>query len=72
MDQDDIKKAFGKRLKEIRTLKGISQEDLAFRSGLHRTYVSSVERGEPNISLVNIKKISDALGVSPHDLIPKE
>lgn len=62
--------AFGKRLKEARQSAGISQEELAFKSGLHRTYISSVERGERNISLINIKKISDALGIKPRDLMP--
>lgn len=67
----NYKLAFGKRLKEVRQSVGISQEELAFKSGLHRTYISSVERGERNISLINIKKISDALGVKPRDLMPE-
>ena len=67
----NYKLTFGKRLKEVRQSTGISQEELAFKSGLHRTYISSVERGERNISLINIKKISDALGVKPRDLMPE-
>jgi transcriptional regulator with XRE-family HTH domain len=54
----------------VRTEKGISQEELAQRSGLHRTYVSSVERGERNISLINIAKLANALGVKPSELMP--
>jgi transcriptional regulator with XRE-family HTH domain len=54
---------FGVRLRKVRTAKGISQERLAELAGLHRTYVSSVERGSRNISLVNIDKLATALGV---------
>jgi transcriptional regulator with XRE-family HTH domain len=68
----DIKYYFGQRLKEIRLSQKISQEELAFISGLHRTYVSSVERGERNISLVNIQKLANALEVSMKELIPDE
>lgn len=66
---DDIRAVFGAKLKQIRTVKKISQEELAFRSGLHRTYISSVERGERNISIINIKKIADALDIEPQDLL---
>ena len=61
---------FGKRLREVRTGKGISQEKLAELAGLHRTYVSSVERGGRNISLVNIESLARALGVPMTALIP--
>jgi len=54
----------------MRTAKGISQEELAQRSGLHRTYVSSVERGERNISLANIAKLASALATRMADLMP--
>lgn len=67
---DDIRVVFGAKLKQIRTAKKISQEELAFRSGLHRTYISSVERGERNISIINMKKIADALEVELKVLIP--
>lgn len=59
----DIKKKFGDNLRRIRLEKGISQEKLAEIADLHRTYVGSVERGERNISLVNIEKISVALEI---------
>ena len=49
----------------------MSQEDLANRAGLHRTYVGSVERGERNISIDNIEKLAIALDVSPADLVGK-
>ena len=60
----DVRKSFGNRVKELRLERGISQEELAFRSGLHRTYVSSTERGARNVSLVNIEKLAKALDVS--------
>lgn len=48
---------------------GISQEELAFRAGLHRTYVGSVERGERNVSLMNLLRLASALGCSASQLI---
>ncbi len=66
---DDVQIKFGKRLREIRLKKGVSQEALAAEAGLHRTYVSSVERGERNITLINIYRLAEALSVKPSDLI---
>jgi transcriptional regulator with XRE-family HTH domain len=66
----DVTVRFGKRLREVRTRKAISQERLAELAGLHRTYVSSVERGKRNISLVNIESLADALGVPMAELMP--
>ncbi len=66
-NHNDFLAAFGKRLRLLRGLDGISQEDLADLAGLDRTYVSSVERGKRNISLLNIKKICDALHISVAD-----
>lgn len=60
--------AFGRHLRELRTKKGLSQEALASSCGLDRTYVGGVERGERNISLVNIHKIADALHVPVREL----
>ena len=67
---NDIRMKFGKRLREIRSRKGVSQEALAADAGPHRTYVSSVERGERNITLLNIYRLAKALGVSPTELLP--
>ena len=67
--EKDIRIIFGKRLKMIRLSQNISQEELAFRSGLHRTYISSVERGERNISLANIAKLAKALKTEPYILL---
>jgi transcriptional regulator with XRE-family HTH domain len=63
---------FADNLRTIRKQKNISQEELADRCGLHRTYVGSVERGERNISIDNIEKISDALKISPIDLLARK
>jgi transcriptional regulator with XRE-family HTH domain len=70
MDLSDVTVRFGHKLREIRLQRGISQEELAERAGLHRTYVSSVERGERNISLVNIENLARALGVTLAELMP--
>ncbi|MFO0809046.1 MAG: helix-turn-helix transcriptional regulator [Gemmataceae bacterium] len=61
---------FGRRLGEVRRKAGVSQERLADLAGLHRTYVSSVERGKRNISLLNIARLAVALQVSLGDLMP--
>ncbi len=61
--------AFGSRVRDRRHAAGLSQEDLADRAGIHRTYLSSVERGERNVALLNILKLSKALGVDPADLL---
>lgn len=66
----DILQKFGTRLRELRLAREVSQEKLADDAGLHRTYVSSVERGERNISLLNIERLSIALGVAPAELLP--
>ncbi|MCX6784161.1 MAG: helix-turn-helix transcriptional regulator [candidate division WWE3 bacterium] len=55
---------FGNRIKQLRKLKGLTQEGLADRSHLHYTYIGAVERGEKNISLKNIEKVSKGLGVT--------
>lgn len=65
----DIQKKFGDKLRELRKQKGLSQEDLAFKSGLHRTYISDIERGSRNVSLKNIEKIAKALGSKPQGLL---
>jgi transcriptional regulator with XRE-family HTH domain len=54
----------GQRIRSLREAKGLSQEKLSFECGLHRTYISSVERGERNIAIINLKKIASSLDVS--------
>jgi len=63
-----ITEKLGKRIKELRNNKGISQEKFALSIGMDRTYFASVEAGKRNISIVNIKKIADGLGVSLNEL----
>jgi transcriptional regulator with XRE-family HTH domain len=58
----NIQEKFGNRVKEIRREIGISQEELSFRAELHRTYISSIELGKRNVSLINIEKLAKALG----------
>jgi transcriptional regulator with XRE-family HTH domain len=60
---------FGLKIRELRTIKGLSQEDLADLAGLHRTYVGGIERGERNVAFLNIVKLAKALEVSLSDLM---
>ena len=66
----DIKKQLGQKIRELRQRKGYSQEKLASKAGLHRTYMSDIERGERNVSVENIEKIAKALSVKSSDLLP--
>jgi transcriptional regulator with XRE-family HTH domain len=68
----DARKVFAVRLRQIRQLKGLSQEELADRAGLHRTYVGSVERGERNISIDNIECLAKALEIDIIELLKEE
>jgi transcriptional regulator with XRE-family HTH domain len=65
-----IRSRFGLLVKEKRLALGWSQEELAFQSGLHRTYIGHVERAERNLSLENIFVLAYALRCHPRDLIP--
>ena len=66
--ETQIQKHFGERVREIRKRKGLSQEALALACELDRTYIGGVERGERNISLINIYRIAEALEVKPREL----
>ncbi len=59
---------FGNKVREIRKSKNLSQEDLADRADLHRTYIGMIERAEKNITLINIQKIAIALEIDIKEL----
>ena len=61
MRNKDILIRFGKRVRMLRKEKGFSQEELAHKAQLHRTYIGMIERAEKNITLINIEKIANAL-----------
>ena len=63
---------FGNHVRELRKSQGLSQEVLADKAKLHRTYIGMIERGEKNVTLLNIIKIAFALKVSPNQLMDFE
>lgn len=60
---------FGKKVRARRLELGLSQEELADKAGVHRTYIGMIERAEKNITLENIEKIAKSLGVTPKKLL---
>ena len=71
METIKIQQAFGQVIKSIRIEKGISQEKLAELVDLHRTYISDIERGGRNVSLVNIFRIAEGLDVKVFEIFQK-
>lgn len=61
--------ALGRKIKQLRVEKDWSQERLGFKSNLDRTYIGGIERGERNLTVLNLKKVADALGVSISDIL---
>lgn len=59
---------FGERVRSVRKKKGLSQEQLAFKAELHRTYIGMIERAEKNITLINVHRIANALEINVKDL----
>lgn len=68
----DIIKIFGINVKKYRKLLNMSQEDLADKSNLHRTYISAIECFRRSIALENVQRIADALGVEPYKLFMED
>jgi transcriptional regulator with XRE-family HTH domain len=69
--QSAAHQAFGRAIRELRDERGMSQEDLAHRCGVDRSYMGGIERGERNVSLRNIFRIADGLGVSTPELFDR-
>lgn len=65
---ESFRKAFGTRVKHFRRSCGLSQEELAERSRLHRNYISDVERGRRNLSLDALLKLANGLGINIRDM----
>lgn len=66
--KDQVKKRFGAQVRQLRKAMKLSQEEVALSAGLDRSYFGAIERGEKNLSLVNIHRIADALKVGAGEL----
>lgn len=71
MPNSNFAKDFGERVREIRSLRGLSQEELGFKANLHRTAVSFIELAKRSATLETIEKLARALQVEPAELMPK-
>lgn len=69
METDNLRPILASNLRRLRESMGISQEKLASRAGLHRTYIGAVERAERNITLDTLQRVANALGVDPVSLL---
>ncbi|MBP3957835.1 helix-turn-helix transcriptional regulator [Gemmata sp. G18] len=69
MTAADVKVLFGRRVRQLRKAKGVSQEAFAHQIQIDRSYFGSIERGERNVSLENICLIAEGLGVAPAELL---
>ena len=67
----DVRQRVGLNLQALRRAKGLSQEELAHRSGIHQTYLSGVERGKRNPSVMVMSRIAEALDADVEDLVKK-
>jgi len=67
----DLKRKFGQAVQFLRHDVGVSQEELAHRAGIHRTYLGDIERGHRNPAMINICRIAAALGVKPSALFQR-
>jgi len=68
-EEKNFLKQFGNRMRTLRNKADLSQEKLSFECDLDRSYIGSVERGERNISVINLRKIAQALKMKPNDLL---
>ena len=68
----DIRIKIGKRLRELRTKKGLSQEKFSFICELDRTYIASIEQGKRNVSIANFEKIAKALDLSVYEFFKSD
>jgi len=67
--EEELLKSFGKHVKNIRLSQKVSQEELALQADLDRTYISGIERGLRNVSLINIVKLANALKISLSEIV---
>ncbi len=67
-----LRRLFGRRVREVRTRLGLTQQELGRRAGMHPAYVGGVERGERNITLEAVERLARALAVAPADLMLEE
>jgi transcriptional regulator with XRE-family HTH domain len=65
----NVLEAFGRTLRLARQRAGLTQEELAERADLHRTYIGGIERGERNVALLNLVKLAHAFGIKPAELL---
>ena len=70
--KEDILIKFGNKIRDERLKNNLSQEAFADKVGVHRTYIGMIERAEKNITLLNIKKLADGLGISVSELMKLE
>ncbi|QGS51523.1 helix-turn-helix domain-containing protein [Spiroplasma tabanidicola] len=68
MKSNDVIAIFSQNMKELRVQKGLTQEELSFKAGIHRNYISDTERGRRNVSLKAVEKIAAGLGVTIQEL----
>lgn len=71
ISEHQILNILAENIRFYRNQLNISQEELAFRSGLHRTYIGMVERAEKRVSVISLEKLSEALGVSYNELLTR-
>ncbi len=69
MPDEQLLKAFGQQIRQLRTARGLSQEQLAEQTGFHRTYIGMIERGERNLSLTNVGIFAKTFELSISDLL---